>query len=242
MLEHPLNFFPTFLCALAAVPALSLFSAAAAGEDNPRTHFAVMRTSHEAALLRASLPILRQFATELAATEKRCALAKDYQGAITARNERQAVEKEIARTEKEELLLRTREQGLKAALVPDQIVLMPEQAVVSGAIREAGTSALTGWTKPGASAAWELPNLPPGGYEVILRYSCDALEGGTVAVSEAVFSLAGKIETSLKGPVEKNIGTLKITDGSGRLAITARTVLRDNLMRLHFVKLVPANR
>lgn len=210
--------------------------------ESPRTEFAAMQVSHEAALLRTSLPVLRQYASELAASEKRCALAKDYPGAISARNERQMIEKEISRMEKEALILRTREENLKSALVPDQIVLMPEQATLSGVEREPGTSTLASWSKPGASATWQLPNLRPGGYEVILRYSCDALEGGSMVVSEAVFSLSGEVETSLKGPVEKNIGTLKITNGAGRLSITARTVLGDNLMRLYFVKLVPANR
>jgi hypothetical protein len=214
----------------------------AAGTASTRTELAMLRTAHEISLLRASAPSLRQYAAELTALEKRCATNRDYKGAIAARNERQTIEKEISRIEKEDLLLKTREQSFRSAMLPDQIVLMPEQAVLSGVSREPGNGALTDWKKTGASATWKLPDLPPGGYEVLLRYSCDALEGGSLAIGEQTFSLTGTADTTLKGPMEKNFGTLKITNGSGSLSISARTVLKANLMHLYFVKLVPANR
>lgn len=202
----------------------------------------VLRTSHELALLQAGMPAMRQYVTELGALEKRCALARDYEGAAAVRNERQAIEREIARIEKDALLLKTREQGLRSAMLPDQIVLMPEQAVLSDVEREPGTGALTNWKHAGSSATWKLPDLPPGGYEVLLRYSCDALEGGSIVIAEQTFTLSGAAETTLKGPAEKNFGTLKITAGNGTLTLTARSVLKTNLMHLYFVKLVPANR
>lgn len=190
----------------------------------------------------AGTPALRQYMTELAALEKRCATGRDYKGAIAARNERQTIERELARMEKESLLLRTRDQSLRSAMLPDQIILMPEQAALSGVMREAGTGVLAEWSKPGATATWKLPDLPPGGYEVILRYSCDALEGGTLTIAEQTFTLTGTADTTLKGPAEKSFGTLKITQGTGTLSISARSVLKSNLMHLYFVKLVPANR
>ena len=213
-----------------------------AAMDGMRAEFGILRAVHEAGMLRAALPLLKQHQAELAALEKRLAGNRDYAGAITARNERLAVAKDLARLEKEELLLRSREQGLRAALLPDQIVLMPEQAVLSGVEREAGSGALTGWKKAGASATWKLPGLPPGGYEVVIRYSCDALEGGTVLISEQTFSLSGVLGTTLKGPDERNFGTLKITNGSATFTLAARSVIKDNLMHLYYVKLLPANR
>lgn len=212
------------------------------GAGTPRMELASMRTTHELSILQAGSPSLRQYASELVALEKRCTAARDYKGAIAARNERQLVEREIARIEKESLLLRTRELSLRSALLPDQIVLMPEQATLSGVEREPGNGALTNWKKAGASATWKLPDLPPGGYEVLVRYSCDALEGGALSIAEQRFSLRGNADTTLKGPAEKNFGTLKITNGTGMLTISARTVLKANLMHLYFVKLVPANR
>jgi hypothetical protein len=213
-----------------------------AGAGSPRTELASLRTTYELSILQARTPALRQHVSELTALEKRCAVAHDYKGAIAARNERQRMEREIARIQKETLLLGTRERGFRSALLPDQIVLMPDQATLSGVEREPGNGALTNWKKPGASATWKLPDLPPGGYEVLVRYSCDALEGGSLTISEQIFSVAGTAVTTLKGPAEKSFGTLKITNGSGSLTITARSVSKNNLMHLHFVKLVPANR
>jgi hypothetical protein len=67
------------------------------------------------------------------------------------------------------------------------------------------------------------------------------VEGGALSIGEQAFTLSGTADTTLKGASEKNFGTLKITSGSGPLTITARTVLKTNLMDLHFVKLIPAN-
>lgn len=208
---------------------------------HPKAAIASLRVSHEIALLKATAPTLREYMAGLAALEKRLATAKDYRGAIKARDERSSVEQQLARMEKEDLLLKTRESGLRSAALPDEIILMPEQATLDGVTREPGTGALTEWKKPGSKATWKLPDLPPGGYEVIIRYSCDLVEGGSLSIGEQAFSLSGTADTTLKGASEKNFGTLKITSGSGPLTITARTVLKTNLMDLHFVKLIPAN-
>ena len=232
---------PSTLRSLVALVLLVL-SARGYGIGDPWTELAAMRTTHELSVRQAGAPALRQYVSELTALEKRCATARDYKGAIAARNERQMIEREISRIEKESLLLRTRDQSLRSALLPDQIILMPERATLSGVEREPGTGALTNWKKAGSSVTWKLPDLPPGGYEVLVRYSCDALEGGSITIQEQTFSLTGTADTTLKGPVEKNFGTLKITNGSGALTISARTVLKTNLMHLYFVKLVPANR
>jgi hypothetical protein len=61
-------------------------------------------------------------------------------------------------------------------------------------------------------------------------------------VSEEFYTLSGTLDTTLRGPETQNLGTLKITNGSGRLRLTARTVVRDNLMNLLAVELLPANR
>ena len=61
-------------------------------------------------------------------------------------------------------------------------------------------------------------------------------------MQETRFTLKGQIDTTLKGPQEKNLGTLKITDGSGPLTLTAVALVKDNLMDLMSVHLVPASR
>ncbi len=202
---------------------------------------ALLRIHFERSLIESSLTPLKKHLTELAVVERQRSDARDYLGAIEARDQRRKLEDELERLDKELLLLQTREQSLKASLLPDRIVLALDSAELMGGVRREG-GALTNWSKPGTAARWKLPGLPLGGYEVILRYRCGAVEGGTVQVQENRFSLKGDIETTLKGPEEKNLGTLKITDGSGTLTILAAAVVKDNLMQLLAVELVPASR
>jgi hypothetical protein len=50
------------------------------------------------------------------------------------------------------------------------------------------------------------------------------------------------MDTTLRGPEVKNLGTLKITDSNSPLRLTARTVVKSNLMNLLSIELIPANR
>ena len=209
-------------------------------EPDPKRTLDLARLSFQRNILEASLAPLKKHLSELILLEKSRAETRDYTGAIEARDLRKRLETELERLDKELLLLQTREQSIKASLLPDRIRLPIEAAKLSGVRRDGG--ALTGWAKPGATAEWKLGNLPPGGYEVVLRYRCTPLEGGALAVQEARFALMADVETTLKGPQEKNLGTLKITDGTGPLKISARTVLKDNLMQLLAVELVPASK
>ncbi len=193
-------------------------------------------------LLTASLNPLKAGISRLDELARTRARERDYPGAITARNERRRLEAELERIVKEMLVLETREQGLKTALLPERLLLPMEQARLDGVVWDPEKKRLTRWQRPGASAEWSLPGLPPGGYEVLVTYQCNALEGGTVLVSEKTFTLTGEMDTTLRGPETKALGTLKITDGAGRLRLSARTVVKDNLMDLFAVELVPANR
>lgn len=211
-----------------------------AAEPDPKRTLDMTRLAFQRSIVEASLAPLKKHLSELILLEKSRAEARDYTGAIEARDLRKRLETELERLAKELLLLQTREQAIKSSLLPDRIRLPIDAANLTGVHREGGL--LTGWSKPGASAEWKLDNLPPGGYEVILRYRCTPLEGGSLTVQETRFSLMADVETTLKGPQEKNLGTLKITDGSGPLKISARTVLKDNLMQLLAVDLVPASK
>lgn len=206
----------------------------------PRQTLDLTRLSFQRSILEASLEPLKKHLSELILLEKARAEAHDYAGAIEARDLRKRLEDELERLAKELLLLQTREQSIEASLLPERISLPLESATLTGVRRDGGF--ITGWSKPGASAEWKLNKLPPGGYEVILRYRCSPIEGGSLVVQETRFTLMADVETTLKGPQEKNIGTLKITDGSGPLKISARTVLKDNLMQLLAVYLVPASK
>lgn len=209
--------------------------------DSPPDHeLEIARIQFERSMIEASLDPVKKHLLELASLEKQRAEARDYTGAIAMRAQRRKIENELERLDKELLLLQTREQSIKASQLPDRIPLPLDQAVLSGVRMEGGT--LTGWSRAGASAKWKLPALPPGGYEVILRYRCGALDGGELQIQESRYSLKGQIDTTHQGPQEKNLGTLKITDGSGPLTLSAVTLVKDNLMDLQSVHLVPASR
>lgn len=219
---------------------------AARGEDvrvddpGASPEIAERRIGFERALIAASLGPVKQQVTALAALERQFVEAHDYDSAITARDERKRLQGELTRLDKELLLLQTREQALKAARLPDRISLPLENATLNDLRREGG--ALTGWAHPGASATWKLPGLPAGGYEVMLKYRCGAAEGGVLVIKEARFTLTTNIETTLRGPEERNAGTLKISDGAGALTLVAEALVTNNLMQLLGVELVPAAR
>lgn len=193
-------------------------------------------------LLTASLNPLKTAISQLDELARSRARERDYPGAIAARNERRRLEAELERIVKEMLVLETREQGLKTDLLPDRVFLPLDQARLEGVVWDAEKKRLTRWQRPGAAAEWSLPSLPPGGYEVLVTYQCNPLEGGTVLVAEKTFTLTGEMDTTLRGPETKSLGTLKITDGSGTLRLSARTVVKDNLMDLLAIELIPANR
>ena len=211
-----------------------------AAEMAPKQTLDLTRLNFQRSILETSLSPLKKHLSELILLEKARAEAHDFAGAIEARDLRKRLEDELERLDKELLLLQTRERSIEASLLPDRIQLPLDAAVLNGVRRDGGS--LTGWAKPGASAEWKLSKLPPGGYEVVLRYRCSPIEGGSLMVQEARFSLMADVETTLKGPQERTLGTLKVTDGSGPFKITARTVLKDNLMQLLAVYLVPASK
>lgn len=208
--------------------------------DDPgaSSEIALLRLSYARELIEASLAPVKEQITTLGTLEKQFAAERDYDDAITARDERKRLQNELSRLDKELLLLQTREQTLKTSLLPDRIKFSLDAATLRDLRLEGG--AITGWSKVGASATWKLPALPPGGYEVMLRYRCGATEGGKLLIKEAHFTLTTSIETTLKGPEERSAGTLKISDGSGTLTLSAQALVTDNLMQLLAVELVPA--
>jgi hypothetical protein len=199
----------------------------------------LLRVKFERDWLAATLEPLKKHATDLTTLEKAAANHRDYEAAIRLRAERQGIEAQVAQLGQQLQLLQSREQNVKTAILPSRIRLALEEAKLSGGVvRESGM--LTQWAKPGAAALWKLPALPPGGYEVLLRYRCGPLEGGSLRVSEARFTLTGSIETTLKGEEEHSLGTLRITNGSGSFTLTAQSVFKDNLMQLLALDLLPA--
>jgi hypothetical protein len=242
--QNPSRVKPGFVLASVFVAAGLLMSAPAVEKraDDPGSsqEIALLRLDYGRSLIEASLAPIKQQITTLAGLEKQFTDARDYDAAITARDERKRLQNELARLDKELLLLQQRSLERQIASLPDRIKLPLESATLTDLRREGGT--ITGWSKAGASASWKLPTLPPGGYEVMLRYRCGAAEGGTLLIKETRFTLTTNIETTLKGPEERNAGTIKISEGGGTLTLTAQTLITNNLMQLLGIELVPSSR
>lgn len=201
-----------------------------------------MQARLESDLINATSPVLKQLAAELQALEKKAATARDYDTAIAVRTERQKLESQLASQQKVALLLAARQQTTAGDAQQDRIVLKPADAKLDRVKFDSAAGVLSEWSSAGACATWQLPNLPPGGYEVVLHYSSGPLEGGTVQVQEAFYSLSSDVNTTLKGFGEQNLGTLRIKEGAGTFKVSAKTVLKQNLMQLQSVELIPANR
>jgi len=196
-----------------------------------------MRSAFEASMAGASIPPLKELISNLEALEKKSAAANDYETAMAARTARLRTQAELAAAEKLLLLL---ESATGSAPV-GKVVLKLEDAVLEGVTLDPVKQVLTGWQSPASKATWKLPGIPPGGYEVVLRYSSGTAEGGTVRVAEAFYTLTVPARITLNGAEDHFLGTLRIRDGHGPLVISAASVLKNNLMELAEVELLPCS-
>jgi hypothetical protein len=199
-----------------------------------------LRRELDSTLSKVTVPVLRHYTANLQALERKAAAARDYELAIRLRDERHRYEGTI--TDQERRALAAAVPVSAAAVATTAIDLPLSAAQLQGVRLDSGLNRLTGWSSAGASAVWALPKLPPGGYEVVLTYESGALEGGSVVVQEAFYSLSADLRTTLKGPEAHSLGTLRIRSGDGQLKLTAKTVLRDSLMQLVKVELIPTAR
>jgi hypothetical protein len=196
-----------------------------------------LRKQFEHDSLQAGLPVLRRQVETLRAMELKAAEARDYDTALAARTERMKLSVTLADQEKMELLVEA-QSAVAERKETQRIVLNPAEAKLSGVELEA--KALTLWSGMDASATWKLPDLAPGGYEVILKYECDSAGKDGMMVQEKFFTLSGEWQTSTKkGPVEHRLGILRVRDGGGLFKVVARTDLKGKLLKLQSVELVP---
>lgn len=185
----------------------------------------------------SSIPPLKKLIGDLEALEKKAAAANDFETAMAARTARLRSQAELAAAEKLLLLLQTAGETAPVG----KIVLKLEDAVLEGVKLDPAKHVLTGWQNPASKATWKLPGIPPGGYEVVLRYSSGTSEGGMVRVAEAFYTLTVPTRITLNGAEDHFLGTLRIRDGQGPLVISAASVLKNNLMELEEVELLPCS-
>jgi len=200
------------------------------------------RFEHRRDLLMALLPEKKAYLESLLTLERRLATKGDYAAAMHTRDERIAVEQEIKTIEHEIPVLTTLALNLRTAPLPDRALFLSRDATNQSLKFDPKTNALTGWDSESASARWTLPNLPPGGYEVLLTYANPAQKSVTLEVKESFYSLRGTLDATSDKTLEKNLGTLRIRDGKSSLILGAVKNGTGEKLQVFSLALVPANK
>jgi hypothetical protein len=226
------------MCGLACA-LLTILTIPTTAAQAPQNDLSLIKTQLRKDLLQALLPEKKQHRDALLALEQKNAASLDFAGAIKARDERLALEKEIASIEKEIPLLSSRAISLLGRGAPDRLEMRFADATLRGLQLDPKVGFISGWEKEQASASWKLPDLPPGGYEVLLRYTADQ---GNVQIKESYYSLKGKLKGAKDSPLEEKIGTLRIKDGKGNLTLSSDTPQQNGSLRVYSLVLVPAVR
>ena len=211
--------------------------AAPPSASDPFPDLRALRSGLRRSLITASLPELRQYRDELAALEQKEAAAQDYAKAITTRDARVKVEQQISSLEQEANMLAARASVDNAARLAARIELKVSDARLTSTQIDSADGSVSGWGTIGASASWELPSLPPGGYEVLVRYSGSA---GEILVKESFYSLTCTCKEDSAKPLEQNLGTLRIKEGKGSLTLTASPPEKCSSWKVYSVVLVPS--
>ena len=197
---------------------------------------AKLRVEFEAALARHAVEPLQQHLAELETLEQKAAAARDWATALACREAHQQASAELASVEKVNLLAADETRKGSA-----EIRLPLALAKLEGVKFDLSGGLLKDWLTVGSNAQWTLPGIPPGGYEVTLRYASSATQGGTVIAEEAHYTLSAATKITLNGPESHMIGTLRIRDGSGPFRLRVGGVSKAGLMDLAEVILTPAN-
>jgi len=187
-------------------------------------------------------PLNRKYAAALRRMEKELAIAKDYEAAIALRDERLAVEATLTKTGGGTAVSPTATPDVagQTAGITDT-ALTETRFTGAEAVARNGAEKLADAVRLGAAgqaAEWKAANLPAGGYEVVVTYSCAAASG--FQVKEHFFRLACEAPPSGGADAAKTetFGTLKVTSRAGAITLTADSVAPDAPLLIHELKLV----
>jgi hypothetical protein len=225
------------LLVLSGCGGLALAEEPALTPDAPPPDLRVLKSGLRKNLLSAALPEMKAYRAALLALEQKQAAAQDFAGAVKSRDERIKVEKQIAVLEQEAAILASRPAVENAARVAARIELKLSEADLIGTRIDPTDGAITGWDQQDASATWQLPGLPPGGYEVMVRCTGPA---GEVIIKESFYSLTTSCKASNDKSIEQNLGTIRIREGGGILKLMPVPPQKDSGWRVYSVVLVPA--
>lgn len=196
-------------CLVALAPVLT-------AQDIPSPDLRQMRQQVRHDLLTALLPEKKRHLATLQEVEKKLAADSDYAGAIKARDESRALEREIAAIQRELAAapFLSAAQGNKAT---KPIELSFALAQTSHASLDTTINALTNWSGDQATATWKSLNLAPGGYEVRIRYTSDAAV--TMEAQEAFYKLQALLPATTGKSEELALGTLRISSSDSSLTL-----------------------
>ncbi|MGY8687259.1 MAG: hypothetical protein ACKVHP_05910 [Verrucomicrobiales bacterium] len=212
---------------------------ALAGEWEEEKH------AFEIKLAEASLSADRHFSTQLHQFEKEAAKKEDYASAITFREQRRDLRKRLALADP--VIRRARE----AIAVP----LEMHGATLAGSVRF-NQGVLRQWTSSKDMASWDLRDLGPGTFEVVVSYSCSsrvklsenskgikikAHAGGTFTFGRDEMKLTHRVIPTENWEAfrEISLGTLKIKKSAPTLSLEVIQVGALNLMHMRSIKLYP---
>jgi hypothetical protein len=209
---------------------------AVGSQAEPPADLRLLKAGFRRSLLAAALPEMKAHREELLALEKKLAAAQDFAGAVKARDERAKLERQIGAFEQEAAILDARPAVENAARLAARIELKLSDAKLTGSRLDGKDGAIVGWDQPNASATWQLPGLPPGGYEVLLRCTGHA---GEVIIKEAFYSLTTSCKATTETSLEQNLGVLRIRAGTGSLTLGVAQPEKCSEWRVYSVVLVP---
>lgn len=197
-----------------------------------------LRQKLRQSILTTLLPERQKYRDALFSLEKQLASSGDYKGAIRARDERLQIEEEIAISQQQ--LLNPQPIPTATTKTDSPIKLSLDQATLHQLTLISKNPSLTDWVPNASSATFTLPNLPQGGYEVIINYNLKADSNATIQFKETRYSLTTSLPpTESKQPREHHCGLIRITNGSGPLTLQAIQLPLDQELKIHSITLKP---
>jgi len=192
-------------------------------------------------LLAATLPEKQNYREALFSLEKQLASGGDFKGAIRARDERLALEQEIAIIQHQ---LMHPPRVLSPASLAETVELKPAAATLTAAtLADAGDkeSVLTNWAAE-ATATWTLPSLPAGGYEIYLTYTLKPGMTPVLHFKENYYRLSATLSQAAETPTQALLGTLRVREGGATLALSVKELTDPAALRVLGVLLKSAAR
>jgi hypothetical protein len=167
----------------------------------------------------AMAPAGVQYLAELEKLERQFAMTGEFEVAIAARDEANAIRKFLGSAIEEAIAAREAANAEGSSLAP------PEFGVTKLANTAADVSTGAEFTPDGlslssggATATWNLaPSHQPGGYEVVISYSSN--EDSTVQMRESFFRLSGALPATAGEKASLSLGSLKITSRSDSVSL-----------------------